>query len=69
MKISEREKDVLRLLCLKNKDIAARLSIEICTVKTHINRLIDKLLVSNRITLLIEALKQNVISIDEIVME
>ena len=67
--VTNREKDVLRLLCFPNAEIAKRLFIGKCTVKTHIKRLIDKLFVNNRTALLIEALKQKVITLDEIITE
>ena len=38
-------------------------------MKTHIHRLTNKFVTSSRNSLLIEALKQNAISLDEIVTE
>lgn len=67
--VTNREKEILRLLCFKDAEIAERLFIEKCTVKTHIHRLIDKFLVNSRKSLLIEALKQKVITLDEIITE
>lgn len=67
--VTNREKEVLRLLCCPNAEIAKRLCIEKCTVKTHIHRLTNKFVTSSRNSLLIKALKQNVISLDEIITE
>ena len=50
LQVSDREFEVLQLLAegLSNKEIAQRLFVSVNTVKTHINRLYDKLGVSRR---------------------
>lgn len=69
MKISKRERDVLCLMCLSNKQIAERLNISIVTVKSHIVNLLNKFGTNNRSQVIICALKQNVIDLQDIVIE
>lgn len=69
MKISKRERDVLCLLCLSDKQIAERLNISIFTVKAHIVNLLNKFATNNRSQVIICALKQNVIDLQDIVIE
>lgn len=46
MKLTQRELEVLKLLCLSDKDIAERLIISIRTVKCHVHNILilDELL-------------------------
>lgn len=69
--LTRREKEVLKMLCLPNREIAERLCISSRTVKTHVNHIFNKLpiLNSNRQTLLIEAIKQKIIQIEEVITE
>lgn len=48
--LSEREKEVIKLICLgkKNQDIADELFVDISTIKTHINRIYKKTGLKNR---------------------
>jgi len=69
LKISKRERDVLCLMCLSNKQIAERLNISIVTVKTYIVNLLNKFVTNNRSQVIICALKQNVIDLQDIVIE
>ena len=48
MKLTQRELEVLKLLCLSDKDIAERLIISVRTVKCHIHNILNKLLCGNR---------------------
>jgi len=61
---SQREQDVLQLLChgYANKEIAASLNISPNTVKTHMSRLFAKLDVHNRTEALSEAKALNLIA-------
>lgn len=66
MTLTQRELEVLRLLCLSDKDIAERLIISIRTVKCHVHNLLNKLVCGTRQKALIKALKLKIINIDEV---
>ena len=68
MKLSKREREVLRLICLTNPQIARRLNISIRTVKTYVRHLFEKLGCESRTEAAIKALKQNVIDIEELTL-
>jgi DNA-binding NarL/FixJ family response regulator len=61
--LSEREMEVLRLLAtgLPNKDIARLLFISECTVKTHVEHIINKLGVSDRVQAAVWAARQGLL--------
>ncbi len=63
--LSERELDVLRLLAqgMSNADIAAALSIGEGTVKSHVNRILNKLDVSDRTQAVIVAVKRGIVNL------
>ena len=66
MTLTQRELEVLKLLCLQDKEIAERLIISIRTVKSHVHNILDKLVCENRQRALIKALKLKIIDIDEV---
>lgn len=67
MNVTEREKEILRRLCLPNRVIAKELNISLSTVKSHLRRLLNKFYwVENRTALLYEALNQNVIQLEQV---
>lgn len=66
MKLTQRELEVLKLLCLSDKDIAERLIISIRTVKCHVHNILNELVCENRQKALIKALKLKIINIDEV---
>ena len=66
MKLTPRELEVLKLLCLTDKEIAKRLIISIRMVKSHVHNILDKLVCENRQRALIKALKLKIIDIDEV---
>lgn len=70
-KLTEREKEVLKMLGLPNKIIAERLFISEKTVKMHLVNLYNKLYIpySNKALLLVEGLKQQIIKLEEIITE
>ena len=64
--LTEREKQVLKLLCLPNSEIAQRLCITAITVKSHVRNIFNKLVCETRQKALIKALKLKIIDIDEV---
>ena len=66
MKLTQRELEVLKLLCLQDKEISKRLIISVRTVKCHIHNILNKMVCENRQKALIKALKFKIISIDEV---
>lgn len=66
MTLTQRELEVLKLLCLSDKDIAKRLIISIRTVKCHVHNILNELVCENRQKALIKALKLKIIDIDEV---
>ena len=69
MKISNREREVLRLICLTNPQIARRLGISIRTVKTYVRHLFEKLGCESRTGAAIKAIKEGIIQADEIITD
>ena len=68
MKLTKREREILPLLCLSNKQICNRLHITDGTVKTHIYNIISKFPEqANRSSIVLEAVKCGIIKIDEVV--
>ena len=63
--LSNRERDIISLIGegLKNKQIASRLFISETTVRHHITSILGKLLVSDRLELLIFAYRNNLVTI------
>lgn len=64
--LTEREIDVLKLLCFKKSEIAQKLFISVTTVQTHLINIYDKLHVHSREQALIKALKTGIITVDEV---
>lgn len=70
MKLTEREKEVLKRLCLPNKKIAKLLNISLSTTKSHVHKLFNKFpFNTNRTGIVIEAVKHNIIKIEEVITE
>lgn len=68
MKLTKREREILQLLCLSNKEISNRLYISEGTVKTHIYNITIKFPEQeNRCSIVLEAIKHGIITIDEVV--
>jgi DNA-binding NarL/FixJ family response regulator len=66
--LTERELDILKMMCLDNPEIAERLIVSLSTVKTHVHAILRKLGVDSRASALILALKAEIITIDDIVL-
>jgi NarL family two-component system response regulator LiaR len=66
--LSEREKDVLRQLAhgRTNREIAQALHVSEETVKTHVGNILSKLQLSHRTQAVIYALKQGLVSLDDL---
>jgi two-component system, NarL family, response regulator LiaR len=66
--LSEREKDVLRQLAhgRTNREIGQALHVSEETVKTHVGNILSKLQLSHRTQAVIYAIKQGLVSVDEI---
>jgi DNA-binding NarL/FixJ family response regulator len=68
--LTKRERDVLPLLALPYKEIAKRLGITSPTVRSYIASLSYKFPEQpNKLCIVLEALKQGIITLDEIVTE
>jgi two-component system, NarL family, response regulator LiaR len=66
--LTQREMTVLRLLAhgRSNRDIAAELTVGEETIKTHVGNILSKLHMAQRTQAVVAALKQGLISLDEI---
>ena len=66
--LTARELEVLRHLALgrSNREIAAALDIGDETVKTHVAKVLSKLQVENRAQAIVQALKQGLVTLDEL---
>lgn len=62
-RLTPREVEVLRLIAhgLSNKEIAARLSVSVATVKTHLEHILQKLQVSDRTQAAVQAVTRGLI--------
>ena len=70
MKLTEREKDILRLLCFTDEYISEKLLISTPTVKTHlvnIRKKFTNVKTSSRAAILVESIRQGVIDINEVI--
>ncbi len=69
MQISKREKEVLSLVCFSDKEIAQQLCLSTATINTYVISLFNKFVVNNRRQLLIKALKQKIINLDDVIIK
>ncbi len=67
--LTEREKQVLKLLCRSNNEIAQRLNITARTVKAHVHNIFNKLNCTNRAEAIAKAIKKEIIRADEIITD
>ena len=68
MTLTQRELEVLKLLCLSDKDIAKRLIISIRTVKCHVHNILNELVCENRqkAEAIAKAIKKEIIQAQEV---
>lgn len=66
MHLTNREKEVLRLFCYKNDDIAQILCLSVGSVKAHTHNILKKLEEPTKIRALIKAVKMGIINISAI---
>ena len=66
--LTEREKQVLILATqgLSNQEIANKLYLSLRTVQTHLGNIFNKLQVSSRTEAVVHALKQGLITLDDV---
>lgn len=69
MQLTRREKEVLKYISLPINQIAKRMDLSKGTVVTYINGLRNKLQANSCRMILAQALKQNFVSIDELITE
>lgn len=69
MQLSRREKDVLKYISLPTETIAKRMYLSKATIMTHITRLRQKLQANSSRMVLAQALKQKLITVEELVTE
>lgn len=69
MELTKREYDVLRYIYFEIDEIAERLSISAATVRTYLQGLRSKLKCDKRHKIVLRALKQGLIKIDEFITE
>ena len=63
-KLTEREKDVLKLLIsgMDNSEIADKLFVSTHTIKAHLENIYEKFSVNNRVQAVVYALKNDIIN-------
>lgn len=64
--LTTREKEVLKLICLSNQEIAERLFITVGTTKMYVHNILNKLVCFNRSEALAKAIKKGIIKVEEI---
>lgn len=66
-KLTKKELEIVKLLCLENKKIGERLGISRATVQTHIENIRYKVESISRAGILIELIKAGILKIEEVV--
>lgn len=67
--LTNRQTDILKMLCLNNFEIAERLNITPNTVKNYVSDIFNRLGTDNRQTAQIKAVKLGIITLEEIITE
>lgn len=69
MNLTNREIEVLKLLCFSNYEIAQELDIAVNSVRNYVSDIFNKLGTNNRQTAQIKAVKSGIITLEEIITE
>lgn len=68
MKLTKREREILPLMCLSNKQISEKLFISPRTASTHVVNIMYKFPEQeNRYSVVLEAVKRGIITIEEVI--
>jgi DNA-binding CsgD family transcriptional regulator len=67
VKFTNKELEVMKYLCLDNKDIAKRLRVKPSTVNVHLNHIRQKTGTSTKASAIVELLRANLVDINEII--
>ena len=67
MKFTDRELEIMKYLCLENKEIGEILYITPKTVQTHIVNIRQKVGASSRASMVVELIKAGILKIEEVV--
>jgi DNA-binding NarL/FixJ family response regulator len=67
VKFTERELEIIKLLCLEAKEIGGRLGLTPATVRTHIQHIMQKTGASTRSGCLIELIRAGITNIEDVV--
>lgn len=68
-KLTKKELEIVKLLCLENKKIGERPGISRATVQTHIENIRYKVESISRAGILIELIKAGIVNIDDVITE
>ena len=66
-KFTEKELEIMKYLCLENKEIGAIFYITPKTVQTHIVNIRQKVGVKSRASMVVELIKARILNIDDVV--
>ena len=69
MNLTNREIEILKLLCFSNCEIALKCNVSANTVRSYITNIFNKLGTDNRQTAQIKAVKLGIITLDDIQVE
>lgn len=66
MKLTSREREILKLMTFSNQYIAKKLNIQLSTVKAHVHNILLKMDCVDRANCLVKAIKMGIISVFEV---
>ena len=68
-KFTEKELEIMKYLCLENKEIGEIFYITPKTVQTHIVNIRQKVGVKSRASMVVELIKAGIVNIDDVITE